>query len=397
MASNPYATPPDTPSSNQERSSSGSSSWNKSGKPSTSDLDGERIKPKARWSWVDKQPTQHKDDPEATIWVPLPLRSSLQLHEDAELQAHGVEETHNTTTQLRSSWDDPSNPYNQVPNQSQPVAVNGSVEPETACPSRPAKADEKDETSPGKRSSTLKKARPESEAQQPPPADYRVPSSLQSHSFFIGPHVDYPCTAGDLVHDLRCGHKVVTEQPEICASNCIGAFTRRHVPNPEHKDKEPPPNARDLDKAFRCPVCVHTYLNRKYASPLQTEQVELVEQGKHWEFYKTAIGYVNDMTRKFLEVDALGACKRGRTANAVYDPVTFDYTGELDWRGDEVAVMKGWHEREEDHEDMKACLEKREEAHKTEKRSLWGRGVPLLGRMTSKKSRTVAMDQDFGK
>lgn len=46
-----------------------------------------------------------------------------------------------------------------------------------------------------------------------------ISTSLR-HPHYVAEHLGSPCTLGALDHELECGHKVLTDQPENCASNC---------------------------------------------------------------------------------------------------------------------------------------------------------------------------------
>ena len=66
------------------------------------------------------------------------------------------------------------------------------------------------------------------------------------------------CTSGALLHILGpCGHKVITEQPELCARNC-------HYPPPVDATRPNSmfPSPRTADRAFVCPICADEIATR---------------------------------------------------------------------------------------------------------------------------------------
>lgn len=64
-----------------------------------------------------------------------------------------------------------------------------------------------------------------------------------NHAHYARPHMGQPCTAGAIDHLLKCGHKIITSQPETCAQNC-------------HQPRTDSPNPRSLDQPFVCMTCV---------------------------------------------------------------------------------------------------------------------------------------------
>ncbi|KAI7552515.1 phosphoglycerate mutase-like protein [Hortaea werneckii] len=168
-----------------------------------------------------------------------------------------------------------------------------------------------------KRMSSLRATNAE---QWPGKVSYLTPESLQRLSPYVGAHVDSPCTAGDLIHALKCGHKIMTDNPEVCAANCIGAFVRYA-------------NLKDLDRAFNCNVCINEHLNAMHAGKLaSTVDVHLVDPWTVWSWkswLKTGIGFVNSENRPELQIACLDLQVRGRNSGAVFDPISFEYTGKL--------------------------------------------------------------------
>ncbi|RMX85669.1 hypothetical protein D0869_03648 [Hortaea werneckii] len=160
-----------------------------------------------------------------------------------------------------------------------------------------------------KRMSSLRATNAE---QWPGKVNYLTPESLQRLSPYVGAHVDSPCTAGDLIHALKCGHKIMTDNPEVCAANCIGAFVRYA-------------NPKDLDRAFNCNVCINEHLNAMHAGKLaSTVDVHLVDPWRIWgwkSWLKTGIGFVNSENRPELQIACLDLQDEPYT-----DPETFDYT-----------------------------------------------------------------------
>lgn len=74
-----------------------------------------------------------------------------------------------------------------------------------------------------------------------------------SKSPYLHAHIGDACIHGALVHELRCGHKVMTRIPEQCKSNC-----RR--PLPQYIEKYA--NAKNESKAFICAGCVEEYVEK---------------------------------------------------------------------------------------------------------------------------------------
>ena len=78
-------------------------------------------------------------------------------------------------------------------------------------------------TTPAKRSVTSKPATiPETKRSPLDPFGRRFCGASKSGKTanFIAAHIGAPCTVGALDHQLSCGHKISTGQPEPCASNC---------------------------------------------------------------------------------------------------------------------------------------------------------------------------------
>lgn len=170
------------------------------------------------------------------------------------------------------------------------------------------------------RAKRMTSLRATSAEQWPGKVSYLTSESLQRLSPYVGAHVDSPCTAGDLLHALKCGHKIMTDYPEVCAANCIGAFVRYA-------------NPKDLDRPFNCNVCINEHLHAVHAGKLaSTVEVHLVNPWRTWgwkSWLKTGIGFVNSEDRPELQIACLDLQVRGRHCGAVFDPISFEYTGRL--------------------------------------------------------------------
>ena len=208
-------------------------------------------------------------------------------------------------------WNDSSNSYSEC-------RAKERANPVKHLPRRQSpKSETQIEAIRAKRMSSL---RATSAEQWPGKINYLSPASLQHRSPYVGAHVDSPCTAGDLVHALKCGHKIMTDYPEVCAANCIGAFVQYA-------------NPKDLDRAFNCNVCINEHLNAVHAGKLaSTVDVHLVDPWRVWgwkNWLKTGIGFVNSEDRPELQIACLDLQVRGRNSGAVFDPISFEYTGRL--------------------------------------------------------------------
>lgn len=206
---------------------------------------------------------------------------------------------------------DPNNPYAECRAERETKLVKHLPEGHTP------KSETQIEATRAKRMSSLRATNAE---QWPGKVTYLAPESLQRLSPYVGAHVDSPCTVGDLIHALKCGHKIMTDNPEVCAANCIGAFVRYA-------------NPKDLDRAFNCNVCINEHLNAVHAGKLaSTVDVHLVDPWRVWgwrSWLKTGIGFVNSENRPELLVACLDLQVRGRNSGAVFDPISFEYTGRL--------------------------------------------------------------------
>lgn len=208
-------------------------------------------------------------------------------------------------------WNDSSNPYADCRTKKGTSLVKDLPERHTP------KSETQIEATRAKRMSSLRATNAE---QWPGKVNYLTPESLQRLSPYVGAHVDSPCTAGDLIHALKCGHKIMTDNPEVCAANCIGAFVRYA-------------NPKDLDRAFNCNVCINEHLNAVHAGKLaSTVDVHLVDPWRVWgwkSWLNTSIGFVNSDNRPELQIACLDLQVRGRNCGAVFDPISFEYTGRL--------------------------------------------------------------------
>jgi len=131
-------------------------------------------------------------------YVYLPYQADLQRWAESRFQA--------MTTSSRASI--------STPDEESPVPINVSV-------------DESTESSPDAQENAVDEA-----------GSYT--GSLGRH---ILPQVWLPCVPSALTHQLVCGHRVITEQPEPCASNCQ-VSARRSLVNP-----------RAVDEEFACERC----------------------------------------------------------------------------------------------------------------------------------------------
>lgn len=269
-----------------------------------------------------------------------------------------------------ANWDDPQNPYVE-----RPPSDHFKLEQNRLEESKPEPPPPTESTVP-KRVSSLKSTNTISLPR--PPTDYRTPLALQQLSPYLSIHVDSPCTAGDLTHRLKCTHRILTSQAEVCATNCLGSFTRYA-------------NPRDLDKDFNCPVCINRYLHLKYADVPPAGEAQLVDEGRHWgNWFKTTVGYVPIVKRALLAVEQLDLRRRGRECGAVYDPVSFQFTGTLcgpeDWldlgdSGERVSPRRD--DVVEHRREKRSSAVGSEGSVKTE--SAWKITVPVIARMTSGK------------
>jgi hypothetical protein len=82
------------------------------------------------------------------------------------------------------------------------------------------------------------------------------------HPHFISAHLGTPCTLGALDHHLDCGHKISTDQPEPCASNC-------------KKLESKFPNPWSNDKVFVCMTCIVGEVKRAHDAKVLEFQGEL--------------------------------------------------------------------------------------------------------------------------
>ncbi|KAI6846973.1 hypothetical protein KC367_g8379 [Hortaea werneckii] len=208
-------------------------------------------------------------------------------------------------------WNDLSNPYAES-------HAKGGITLVNHLPARHTpKSETQIEATRAKRMSSLRATSAEKWAGK---VDYLTPESLQRLSPYVRAHVDSPCTAGDLIHALKCGHKIMTDYPEVCAANCIGAFVRYA-------------NPKDLDRPFNCNVCINEHLNAVLAGKLaSTVDVHLVDPWRAWgwkSWLKTGIGFVNSDDKPELQIACLDLQVRGRHCGAVFDQISFEYTGRL--------------------------------------------------------------------
>ncbi|KAK3057572.1 hypothetical protein LTR09_001756 [Extremus antarcticus] len=114
----------------------------------------------------------------------------------------------------------------------------------------------------------LRSANPQSRSHAP---KVQSASTYATTSPYISAHLGEPCTFGSLDHILACGHKVLTLQPEACASNC-------------HQPRSPLVNPRRVDEPFNCLACItediRTKLERKADSFRDELEVVARETGK---------------------------------------------------------------------------------------------------------------------
>ncbi|GAB1730701.1 hypothetical protein NU195Hw_Modified_260t1 [Hortaea werneckii] len=215
------------------------------------------------------------------------------------------------SVQERAYWHHPSNPYAEGHANRGIDSIHHLSESHTVKSKTQIKA---------ARAKRMNSLRATSAEQWPGKVSYLTPESLQRLSPYVGVHVDSPCTAGDLIHALKCGHKVMTDYPEVCAANCIGAFVRYA-------------NPKDLDRPFNCNACINEHLNSVHAGKLaSTVEVHLVNPWRTWgwkSWLKTGIGFVNSEDRPELQIACLDLQVRGRHCGAVFDPISFEYTGRL--------------------------------------------------------------------
>lgn len=83
-------------------------------------------------------------------------------------------------------------------------------------------------------------------------------------------HIGDPCLEGSLIHHLTCGHKVITQGPEACASNCQGLSAMPRA----FPDLSP---SKHSDEPFLCAACVeeHVQQHREAKSLFFAEHLRL--------------------------------------------------------------------------------------------------------------------------
>ena len=129
-------------------------------------------------------------------------------------------------------------------------------------------------------------------------------------------HMGDPCTMDALDHRLNCGHKVITKQPEPCASNC-------------HSPESTSANPRGLDEPFVCFACITKNLQQKHAEKIVSFRSELEQVSKG-----TKKPYAHEWIRSKLEIieiawrdqevdDMMKQSSLGRFCHAIY--VDTDY------------------------------------------------------------------------
>ena len=92
------------------------------------------------------------------------------------------------------------------------------------------------------------------------------PSSNSDDSHYITAHLGEPCTTGALDHLLSCGHKVTTDRPEDCASNCS-----QHSMSADQ---------RVLDEDFICMACTTTRIRKDHANKARVFEQDLKRVAK---------------------------------------------------------------------------------------------------------------------
>lgn len=78
-------------------------------------------------------------------------------------------------------------------------------------------------------------------------------------SQFVAAHMGMPCTLGALDHHLACDHKISTDSPEPCASNC----------QPLH------PSSRRDSKPYVCMTCVVSEVKKRHKEKVRSFQREM--------------------------------------------------------------------------------------------------------------------------
>lgn len=131
------------------------------------------------------------------------------------------------------------------------------------------------------------------------------------HPRYVAAHMGEPCTIGSLDHLLKCGHKVMTSKPDMCAKNC-------------HKVRSEYANPRSVDEPFVCMACVTEELRNEHAEKVRSFRDELKSVAKQmkktnpdeWISQKLQIMHIawRDLEIEKLEAKAV----EGRSCHAIY-------------------------------------------------------------------------------
>lgn len=168
----------------------------------------------------------------------------------------------------------------------------------------------------------------------PPKNTEHQHTNRSGNARYVSSHMGEPCTVGSLDHLLSCGHKVITRQPEACATNCV---------QPCSSDVNP----RALDEAFTCVACIVDRLMEKNVERVRDFRSELEQVAKvtkkpdpqGWIAQKFSI-----MAIAWRHVDAeelFAQSKHGRFCHAIYVEADYEDLVNEVVRHRELVVRKG--------------------------------------------------------
>ena len=128
---------------------------------------------------------------------------------------------------------------------------------------------------------------------------------------YISAHLGEPCTLKSLDHLLDCDHKIITTQPESCASNC-------RISNSAHS------NPRSLDQSFACLACIVAEQQAKHAERVSSFKEELEHVAKATKkpdpqgWIVAKVGLMAQAWRDLENEEMIAAAKEGRFCYPVY-------------------------------------------------------------------------------
>lgn len=128
---------------------------------------------------------------------------------------------------------------------------------------------------------------------------------------YIATHLGDPCTSQALDHVLECGHKVITTNPELCASNCKGSFSA-HA------------NPKGLDQAFACLACIVRAQQAKNAAKVQSFKEELEQvaistnKPNPEQWIEAKVGFMQQAWKDLESEEMVAEAKASRYCYPVY-------------------------------------------------------------------------------